>query len=327
MADPGWNRTSSPFHAGELAIQARLGVRDRLDRQGRRVIRPVLPEQHREFYGALPCVLVGSVDGQGRPWASVLAGPPGFLATPDERTLVVAARPPAGDPLAANLRLGAAVGLLGIELATRRRNRINGRVAALKPEGFTVQVQQTFGNCPQHIQVRELRQAPASATPPPVVALDRLGAAETALIAAADTFFIATAVEAPPASGMDAARSDDDVLGVDVSHRGGPPGFVQVDDGRTLTIPDFAGNNHFNTLGNLELNPRAGLLFVDFRRGDLLSLTGTAEVVWDGEEIRRHPGAERLLRFHLEQGLWLPAALPLRWSEPGPSPEADGPGV
>src|SRR3546814_14766932 len=68
--------------------------------------------------------------------------------------------------------------------------------------------------------------------------------------------------------------------GADVSHRGGRPGFVRVteDDGRSvLTIPDFSGNQFFNTLGNIAINPRAGLLFVDFATGDLLTLTGRSE--------------------------------------------------
>ncbi len=88
--------------------------------------------------------------------------------------------------------------------------------------------------------------------------------------------------------------------GVDVAHRGGKPGFVNVDGNKTLIIPDFSGNKHFNSFGNLELNPRAGLLFVDFNQGDLLYLTGEAKVIWDGAEINRYAGAERLLVFHLD---------------------------
>lgn len=317
MNEPGWSRADSPFHAGERAIQARLGLQERLDRQGRRVIRTVLTAQHRSFFGMLPYVLVGSVDAQGQPWASMLVGAPGFLSSPDARTLQVDARPLPGDPLAANLSEGAALGLLGIELASRRRNRVNGLVRSRRTDGFTVQVEQTFGNCPQYIQARHASLAPIDPPEPrAIVALDRFGEEETALIAAADTFFIATAVE-EAAAGRAA--------GVDVSHRGGRPGFVWIDDARTLTIPDYSGNNHFNSFGNLELNPRAGLLFVDFKTGDLLHLTGTARVIWDGEEIRRHAGAERLLRFQLRQGRRLPASLPLQWSEPEFSPFLEPP--
>ena len=74
---------------------------------------------------------------------------------------------------------------------------------------------------------------------------------------------------------------------------------MRVDDNSTLVFPDFTGNFHFNTLGNLLLNPRAGLLFINFKRGDLLYLTGTAEVIWDSDEIRAFAGAERLLRFYI----------------------------
>jgi hypothetical protein len=312
MTTPGWSRSDSPFHAGERAIQARLGVEEQLDRQGRRVIRTVLTEQHRAFFGMLPYLLVGSVDAEGQPWASMLVGPPGFLSSPDERTLRVAARPLPGDPLAANLAASAPIGVLGIELATRRRNRMNGVVGSPGADGFTIHVEQTFGNCPQYIQARQVTLQPFEPSEPrAIVAVDRFGEEEAALIAAADTFFIATAVEAAAAGSA---------AGVDVSHRGGRPGFVRLHDARSLTIPDYSGNHHFNTFGNLELNPRAGLLFVDFRQGDLLYLTGTAQVIWDGEEIRHYTGAERLLRFRLRRGHRVPGSLPLTWSEPEFSP-------
>jgi uncharacterized protein len=110
---------------------------------------------------------------------------------------------------------------------------------------------------------------------------------------------------------------------VDVSHRGGKPGFVRIDDDRTLTIPDFPGNLYFNTFGNLALNPRAGLLFIDFTQGHLLYLTGRAEVIWEGAEISAYAGAERLLRFHLSHGYRVTGSLPLRASEPIFSPYLD----
>lgn len=291
-AIPGWTRTESPFHPGELAIQARLGVQDQIDRQGRRIIREFLTEQHRQFFAQLPYVMVGTVDAEGHPWASVLVGKPGFLSSPDDRTLQIAAQPLFGDPLATTLESGADIGLLGIELHTRRRNRISGVVTATHADGFEVQVRQSFGNCPQYIQARTFERREADqATAKTVASVETLAAPEQSIIAAADTFLIATAYQ-PQSVGA--------ANGVDVSHRGGKPGFVRIDDDQTLTIPDFSGNNHFNTLGNLALNPRAGLLFVDFEQGSLLSLTGTAEVIWEGDEIRAYAGAERLLRFYLQ---------------------------
>lgn len=319
-ANPGWAQAATPFHAGELAIQARLGVQDRLDRQGRRVIRDYLTERHRQFFAQLSYVLVGMVDGEGRPWASILVGEPGFITAPTDgvdspevhRTLRIEAQPLHGDPLHRTLATGADIGLLGIELHSRRRNRINGRVTALGAGGFTVGVSQSFGNCPQYIQARrfDLRAVDAIA-PKPVYALTALGDRDREMTAAADTSFIATAYQ-------DAAAGA--ASGVDVSHRGGQPGLVRLDDPQTLTIPDFSGNLHFNTCGNLALNPRAGLLFLDFDRGDLLYLTGTAEVIWSGDAVAAYPGAKRLLHVHLEQGDRVEGSLPLSWSAPEFSP-------
>nr|WP_019508109.1 hypothetical protein [Pleurocapsa sp. PCC 7319] len=119
MANPGWTRKESPFHAGELAIQARLGIQERMDRQGRRVIREYLTEQHQEFFTQLAYIIVGAVDKSGNPWASILVGKPGFISTPSDRTLKVAAVPLDGDPLATILEPGIDIGFLGIELHTR----------------------------------------------------------------------------------------------------------------------------------------------------------------------------------------------------------------
>lgn len=312
MAIPGWTRDESPFHSGELAIQARMGALERMDKQGRRVIREFLPEQNRQFFAQLPYIIVGTVDKLGSLWASVLVGNPGFVSTPDDRTLRVVAKPLFGDPLATTLAEGIDIGFLGIELHTRRRNRVNGIVRAIDEESFEVQVTQSFGNCPQYIQARTGQLGQFNPTDPkPVHHLETLTEVDQETIALADTFFIATAYQEQSA-GL--------ASGVDVSHRGGKPGFVRIDSDRVLTVPDFSGNCHFNTFGNLELNPRAGLLFLDFTLGNLLYLTGKAEVIWSGAEIETYQGAERLLRFELERGYRVERSLPLNWSDPQFSP-------
>ncbi len=242
--------THSPWHAGERQLQAQAGVAERMASVGAKVIRKEMPDQHRQFYGQLPFILVAAVDADGNPWASVLEGPPGFAQAPSPSLLHLASLPAADDPV--QLHPGAALGLLGIELHTRRRNRLNGRISTLDAAGFSVVVQQSFGNCPQYIQLRHLQQVPLSdPASRPAEHRQGLDQAAQALIRAADTFFAASYVD------LEGQRS------VDVSHRGGQAGFVRV-EGDCLTIPDFAGNLFFNTLGNLLLNPRAGLLFIDF---------------------------------------------------------------
>ncbi|MGJ3250787.1 MAG: pyridoxamine 5'-phosphate oxidase family protein [Elainellaceae cyanobacterium] len=308
MAIPGWQKAESPFHPGEQAIQERLGGREKMEDFGRRVIREFLPEQHQQFYAQLSYFLVGTVDSEGNLWASILVGAPGFISTPTDRTLHIAAQPLYGDPLADTLKVGSEIGFLGIELHTRRRNRVNGVVSAIAADGFEVQVGQTFGNCPKYIQARQFDlEAFDPATAKPLQTMTTLGEGDRAMIAAADTFFIATAYLEDSAG---AAK------GVDVSHRGGKPGFVRV-DGDTLTVPDFTGNCHFNTFGNIEVNPRAGLLFIDFEKGTLLYLTGRAEVIWDNDpDVAAYAGAERLFKFHVEKGIRVEGSLPLAWSTP-----------
>ena len=298
----------SPWHAGERQLQAHVGVAERMEAFGRKVIRREMPDQHRTFYQQLPFMLYGAVDAQGNPWASILEGPPGFARSPAPGTLHFDTVPASDDP--AQLKPGAAIGLLGIELHTRRRNRINGRIDAMTGDGFDVTVDQSFGNCPQYIQLRQFRSVPL-ADPAMRTAehLNGLDDAAKAMITNADTFFVASYVD------VDGERS------VDVSHRGGQAGFVQV-QGNLLTIPDFAGNLHFNTLGNLLLNPRAGLLFIDFNSGDLLHLSGRTEIILEGPQVEAFQGAERLWTFEIERVVRRPAALALRWRFDGVSPNS-----
>ncbi len=308
MVNSGWSHEESPFTRSEMAIQEKLGVRTKMEAQGRRFIRDHLTEQHQQFYAQLPFLIAGTVDAEGHLWASILVGAPGFISTPDDFTLQVTTRPLFGDPIANNLKEGLDIGLLGIELPTRRRNRMNGIVTAVTPDAFAVKVSQSFGNCPKYIQARTFNlngSIEDLATPKPQYLISALGETERNMIATADTFFIATAFS---------GDEPNTIQGADVSHRGGKPGFVRIDDEHTLTFPDYTGNFHFNTIGNLMLNPHAGLLFIDFEHGDLLYLTGTAEVIWESDEIRAFTGAERLIRFQISQGHRV-AGMPLRWSK------------
>ena len=193
-------RQGNPFHAGEQAVHDRLGIRERMVGVGQRVIRTEMPEQHRRFFEQLPFMLVGSIDAAGRPWASTLVGRPGFVQAPSGKRLDFHARPIPGDPLVEGLAPGAQLGFLGIELHTRRRNRVNGHVVAADAQGFAVEVDQSVGNCPQYIQGREFQWAREATDlqPRAIEALNGLDAEARAFIGRSDTLFIAT--QAPPAA-------------------------------------------------------------------------------------------------------------------------------
>jgi hypothetical protein len=277
-----------PFHAGEAEVQARLGVREDAERVGR-IVASEIPAALRPFLSRQRMAVAASLDGEGRPWASLLAGPAGFLQTADDHLLRIGARLPPDDPLAANLGARAELGLLVLDPGTRQRVRFNGR-GLLSSDGLFLLVDEVYGNCPKYIQKRRLVGETAGEAGN-ARRSSSLGPRQRALISRADTFFIASW---HPGGGADA------------SHRGGRPGFVRVVDERTLLFPDYPGNNMFNTLGNLAGHPRAGLLFVDFEQGDLLQLTGRAQLAWepatavrvDVDEVRETPGGSPL-RFEL----------------------------
>jgi ferredoxin-NADP reductase/predicted pyridoxine 5'-phosphate oxidase superfamily flavin-nucleotide-binding protein len=300
---------TSPFHEGEQRVQSLLGVREEIEPWARRVVRPFLPEEHQAFYAELPFLVAAARDGRGRPWATLLAGEPGFASSPHPGTLRIDTLPSPDDALAGALGEGEDLGLLGIELHSRRRNRVNGRVAERTPQGLTLSVSQAFGNCPQYITERSWQKAEPSARPARAKTCTALSAGPRRWIGLADTFFIAT--------GFREGEQESETFGMDASHRGGAAGFVTVGDARHLVFPDYAGNNHFNTIGNLLLDPRVGLLFVDFERGDLLQITGRATIDWDSAEVERYPGARRLVRIEIDETIELRGVLPLRWESRG----------
>ncbi len=292
-----------PFHQGELKAQALAGQSSR-----GAGIRSFMPDQHRELFGLLPYIFAAGLDTAGHPIATVLTGEAGFVTSPSPTELSIAARPSPHDPAMTAFAAGAPIGLLGLDFRTRRRNRANGTIKALADAGPTVEVSESFGNCAKYIQSREPARVPAvTATAEAFAGLD---AEARDLILRSDTLFIASA-----AAG-----------GVDISHRGGRPGFVAV-EGDCLTVPDFAGNSYFNTLGNLLLEPAASLLFIDFSSGDLIQLQGETEILWGGRELAEIAGAQRLWRFRSRRGWRRRAALPLRWSAPEQAPTPLAPGL
>lgn len=295
----------APLHDGEVEVQKRVGVLEEVDRWAAHAIRPMMPDQHRFFFRRLPFVVAAARDSGGAPWATLLVGTPGFVQSPDSRHLTVRSRPLSGDALEEAFVTGGELGLLAIELETRRRNRVNGKISNSTEKGFTVAVDQSFGNCPQYISRRVWHKTDINPKKTNISLHTRLDESMKALIAKADSLFIA--------SGYRKANQDDHSYGMDVSHRGGPAGFVKITSDTGLVLPDYAGNNLFNTIGNLVMDSRVGLLFVNFEHGGLLQLSGRAEIDWDSSEVAKHPGAKRLINIEIERIVQLDHSLPLRW--------------
>ncbi|HJW33483.1 MAG TPA: pyridoxamine 5'-phosphate oxidase family protein [Holophagaceae bacterium] len=293
-----------PFHEGELAAQAKAGEADNAILNSRMIadaiMLPALP-----FMTKQPWAILGGPDAAGQLWCSALVGEPGFVSPDAQGTLVGfdLGRAPfhPANPLFKGLQAGRPLGGLFIELATRRRLRVNGTVTALSPEALVLAVRESFPNCPKFIQKRAFEGLQGESTDAGPRQGTSLGDAEATWIQGADTLFLTT---------IHPER------GADTSHRGGAPGFVTVVDAATLRLPDYPGNSLFQSFGNLEVDPRMGLLIPDFRTGHLLHLSGTARVDWKVDDPEgRTGGTGRFLTFHLERwALTPPAVGSPRWT-------------
>ena len=291
--------STSVFHAGETAVQKRAGVRAAATKLGPRVVRRQLDSEFADFLQRQPFVIAASSTPSGQVWASLLTGAPGFAAATGPGHVIVRDEIAAGDPLAEALEHGhVPIGLLVIEPFTRARIRINGS-AHLSSRGLELDTTEVFGNCPKYIQRRVLTGVIDNRGAASLRTGEQLEAAQKSLVQAADTFFIA---------------SRHPNRGADASHRGGSPGFVAVSaNGRSLTFPDYPGNNMFQTLGNLTINPAAGLLFVDWETGRTIQISGSADVIWDQERIKAWPGAQRLVDVHIDAIIDRGHGSTLRW--------------
>lgn len=290
----------SQFHSAEVAVQERLGIAELVAKYSEGFIRSVMPEQHRKFYSELPFVVLGVTDHKGYPWPIPLFGQAGFIQSPNEITLHFTGLPSLINTLDIEFITGKKIGILGIQLSTRRRNRVNGVIQIIGDDSFSIQVEQSFGNCPKYIQKRELTWVSHSQSLPQnpdeklTTAID---VNAIALIEDADTFFIASRTK---------YFDKDKRSGIDASHRGGKPGFVKVENNR-LKFPDFRGNGFFNTLGNIESDSRVGLFFPDFSTGNAVFVAGQASILWDKEAREGFNGAERIVEIKIEKSVYLPA--------------------
>lgn len=289
------------FHSGELAVQRRAGVSGEAARLAGMLDPARLDGGPAKFLAQRRFATITGRDRAGTLWLSPLLGPAGFLAGQGS-TLNVHAAPAEPDPLH-GLPVGQQVGLLAVEFAIRRRMRVNGQLTEVGPDRLTIDVEQAFGNCPSYLQQRLLEPLDGATASATARESDGLDAEQRAMIRAADTFFLGTA---HPTRGADA------------SHKGGAPGFVRV-DGTGLWWPDYAGNNLFNSMGNIAVNPEAAMLFVDFATGRSLHLSGRAELDWlppgsPGDD----GGTGRRVRFRPERVVAM--TLPVRATGVNPSP-------
>lgn len=279
------------FHSGERAVHNMLGVQ-KIANTASAMIQPTMTKKFMAFLNGQNSFMISSMDENGRVWSSFLAGKEGIIQAVDCDLIKINVGINEGDPLFTNILHNKEVGIIVIDFASRIRIRINGSVVNKFSDGsFEVKTEQVFGNCPKYIQARNFTYSEtAVGGTKKFNKLYTLNEKQQELINQADTFIIASS-------------SSEGKL--DISHRGGMPGFIHIISEQKIVFPDYSGNMLFNTLGNIIENPNVGLLFFDFATGDTLQLTGKASIIWDVDEssISKFPGAQRLIHFQLVEAI------------------------
>lgn len=298
-----------PFHEGELAVQERAGERDVAMRNAAAISSRIVPGALSFLARQRLLALTISGDDQHL-WTSVWGGEPGFVTSADGQRVNIRLglmTTSAEDPVQQRLAIGRDVGVLAIELASRRRLRINGTIDAISTEGIWIVVRESLPNCPKYIQRRRpLDVSTGDTSPPSSESGSWVDDERRELVGRADTVFVG---------------SVHPTHGVDVSHRGGAPGFIRVVDRTTLRVPDYQGNGMFMTLGNFAIDSRASLAVLDFERGRVVCFSGSARILFDAENAH-HPtgGTGRYWDFTVRE--WVQIDLPsaVRWEFRDASP-------
>lgn len=278
------------YHQGELQVQELAGESMIAVRNGRivknEIIKGAIP-----FLEKQPMIIVSSADRNQKVWISALMGQEGIASVQDTQHIQLLSskiKSAHTDIFYANALQHPQVGMLFIELSSRRRYRINGSLSPHE-EGYLIDVKEAYANCPKYIQKQRRKADNDEVSSPTLFAGNYLDKYASEMIRHADTFFVGS---------MNAAGN------LDASHRGGNKGFVEIIDHQHLRIPDYSGNSMYNTLGNFVDHPQAGLLFLNLTSGTALQLSGKAKIETQKNSVRDlalSGGTGRFWTFEIEE--------------------------
>ena len=279
------------YHKGERQAQELAKETRQAEFNGQAISNSII-EGALKFISEQEYVVVSIEDSDKNIWISVLSGDRGFITAPNPKTVLIEINKVdinQDEVFWKTIEKNKKVGMLIIELASRRRIRINGTISKLDNEYLELKVTEAYPNCMKYIQRRHIVKRQEWSDKKNTEGKKGLVLSQfhKELIKKSDTFFIGSA---NPKGYLDA------------SHRGGNPGFVEFVNETAIRIPDYKGNSMFNTFGNLILNDHAGVVFWDFEKGALLQMTGKAKISWEnpGTEITT-AGTGRFWEFEIEK--------------------------
>ncbi|KAF8458209.1 hypothetical protein BDZ91DRAFT_498518 [Kalaharituber pfeilii] len=304
------------FHKGEKQIRSLL----RCPPTENPTVPYLRPNAAEFLFTKASLLALGTLDTQGRPWTSIVSGKPGFILGLNQNTIAFSTAAGNGDPifetLAESVNGEPLISGLAMDLSARRRWKLAGKVTMRKVDSLDdgkvqvlMHVEQAMGNCPKYITIRELSPLPNLPPPSAITKTTYLSPSAVSLITSCDLFFI---------SSHSTASND-----MDTNLRGGSRGFVRVllpeahCEPTSLVWPDYSGNRLYQTLGNLAINPHAGLTFPDFTTGNIVYLTGHTEILTGEEASKIIPRTSVLIKFVVEEAHFVENSLLMR--EPNPA--------
>ncbi|KAI9890488.1 MAG: hypothetical protein M1814_003972 [Vezdaea aestivalis] len=274
-------------------------------------------------------LVVGTLDDDDQPWTSIWGGTEGTaqkiqanivaIGTNIDRDNDPVVRALLGNHSAGSIvrseGRGKMISALGLNLEQRRRIKLFGRMVAgayKKPEAadtspssdvdeaqVIIKIEESMNNCPKYINTRHVR--PVQPEPHLVSETLPLHPDAIKLVEKSDMLFISS------------SNHDEDM---DSNHRGGPPGFVRVlaneDAGTVLVYPEYSGNRLYQTLGNLQMTPKAGITFPDYDTGDVLYLTGETTILSGQDAARVLTHSNLAVRFEVKKAIFVRQGLSFR---------------
>ncbi|KAK5166942.1 uncharacterized protein LTR77_007671 [Saxophila tyrrhenica] len=322
-----------PWHDGEEQMRKALHVPDHDNPTV-----PALSPQLANHLQIAPLIAIGTLDKEGRPWTTLWGNGDKGFAQPVGQGVIGIRTPVTGkhDPVVEELvgkeakgdvvreeGTGRMVSGLTIDLETRKRVKMYGRMVAgalsIREDEATdheehvaevqlvIKIEQSLGNCPKYLNKKHI--VPAISKPELVSDSLKLPQQALDLLEKADLFFISS------------SQHDQDM---DTNHRGGPPGFMRVvsndDPGAALVYPEYSGNRLYQTLGNLQVNPLAGVCVPDFETGDMLYFTATTNILVGKDAAALLPRSNLAIKLTITASRFVTNALPFRGVEGERSP-------
>uniref|UniRef100_A0A7S4P8V7 Oxidoreductase FAD/NAD(P)-binding domain-containing protein n=1 Tax=Paramoeba aestuarina TaxID=180227 RepID=A0A7S4P8V7_9EUKA len=323
-------------HFGERHVQEQLGIAKSMPPW---IVQPEMPQQHSDFYANLHYFSIATTDSKNRPWATILTSPKGFIKPLSSSILSISCIVASEDPFVRAIveheeGLGSSEGKkllfagLGVDFTNRRRNKVAGVILQSKVKKLskgssklelTLFTNENMGNCPKYITVRTLQYA--FQEPEKVEKREGTGKGKEGIeldkrsldiISKASTIFFAT-------RHFDNNTAYENESDIGLNHRGGNPGFVRVDKREKDTfvmLPDFSGNRFYQSLGNVQSDGVAGIVFPDFSTGDMLHITGEATNIFNEEANSLMPRTTLITQIRITSYTLLYNSLSLSMNSP-----------